>query len=166
MALFIAQASVKPFGQQGRHLSSSGPERRWHQLPHTKSLRSAVSISSWLEAGRVGYETDTLMFLLSSSFLSLFKLCFSPPHHTGLRPTAAMNPHKAEEGPWEVWRQRWCFSAQRCSLQTSSHMCFSTGRLPPANDVVSACNPAPEKTTQAIWLQEDHRIYIKKSLLN
>lgn len=164
MALFIASASVKPYFWTARQTSLHLWARE--EVAAAILLHQSLAqcwLSSWLEAGRVGYNTDKLMFLLFSSFPSLFKLCFPPPHHTGLGPTASTTPHKAEEGPWEVWRQRWYFSAQRCLLQTSPHVCFSTGRLPPANDVVSACNPAPEKTTQAVWLQEDHRIYIKKA---
>lgn len=44
-------------------------------------------------------------------------------------------------------------------LQISPSMYFTTGREPPANGAVSACNPGPEKTTESIWLQKDHRIY-------
>lgn len=44
-------------------------------------------------------------------------------------------------------------------LQTSPPTYFTTGTQPPANVAVSACNPSPEKTTQSIGLQKDHRIY-------
>lgn len=105
VALFIASASVKPYFWAARQTSLHLWARE--EVAAAILLHQSLAqcwLSSWLEAGRVGYNTDKLMFLLFSSFPSLFKLCFPPPHHTGLGPTASTNPHKAEEGPREVWR--------------------------------------------------------------